>query len=239
MNSIRDCARSLAIANNSGAPDTQLLIQAAEIILEDPGFQNLQAKKVGLVVDQTQKGAGGLDTGSPSPNAWYYIWVIACQTGQTSAVLSLSSDSPTMPPAFTFKAFVGAIQTDTSGKFFRFNQVGPVVARNAMAVLQEGAATVLTPVDCSTALPKKATKAYGSVGLSANIQQADPGYGDAWLASKPNQGMIEFRGYLQTGKFWFSAPFCIPVVESQTLYYEAAPGTNVGGVSVSISAFEF
>jgi hypothetical protein len=239
MNIIRDAARGLTIANNPANPGQQISINIIEIILEDANYQPLWIKGVSLTADLAHVGLNGLDAGTVTADSWYYVWLIAKQAGDNAALLSLSSDNPALPRGFTFKAFIGAVQTDSNSKLYGFSQIGHAVARNAIAVLNGGTAVAATAVDCSYAIPKRAIKAFGSFDLNPDSQQPNIGYGNAWLASKPQQGMIQFRGCLQPGKVWFSAPFYIPVVQSQTLYYQIAPNANTGSVTVSVSGFEF
>jgi len=232
---IRDCARGFTITNNPTVPNSKVDVAATELILQDSGNNPLWVNNIKLIIDITVAGANGLDAGTEAPNQWYYIWVIARANSQFAGLLSLSSDTPALPPGFQFKAFVGAIRNDAGGDFCLLNQVGRIVARNAVAVLNSGTATVPTAMDCSGALPQKAVKAIGDVTLNLG---AGGGRGEGWLRSRSNQGVVGFAGYLSTPEY-LTAPFSIPVIESQTLYYNRNAASNAASVTVSISGFEF
>ena len=233
--SIRDCARGLIVANNPAAPDSKVDVAAREIMLQDGGHDPFWTNNVNLTIDITHNGANGLDAGTEAPDRWYYIWVIAHSPGQVAGLLSLSSDNPTLPPGYQFRAFVGAIQNDGGSNFCTLNQAGRVVVRNAVAVLNGGTATVATAVDCSLALPEKAVKATGDFTLNLGV---GGGRGEGWLRSRPNQGVVGFAGYLNTPEY-LTAPFSIPVIEPQTLYYNRNAASNAVSVTVSVSGFEF
>jgi len=233
--SIRDCARGLTIANNSAVPNSKVDVVAPELILQDSGNNPVWANNVSLTIDITVAGANGLDAGTETPNQWYYIWVIARASGQFAGLLSVSADAPVLPPGYQFKAFVGAIRNDVGSNFCALNQMGRVVARNAVAVLNSGTATVPTAMDCSAALPQKAVKATGDFTLNLG---AGGGRGEGWLRSRPDQGVVGFAGYLGTPEY-LTAPFSIPVIEPQTLYYNRSAASNAASVTVSISGFEF
>jgi hypothetical protein len=234
-NSIRDCARGLVIANNPVNPTYKVDMCAQEIILEDISYNPLWVNNVTVTIDITQNGVNGLDVGQVAPNQWYYVWVISRGPSQTAGLLSLSPDSPILPQSYHYLAFAGAIQTDGAGNFNSFNQVGKTVARNAVCVLNSGTASVPTAVDCSSALPKKAVKAIGDYSLNLG---AGGGRGEGWLRSRSNQGVVGFAGYLSTPDY-LTMPFNLPVVESQTLYYNRSAASNAASVTVSISGFEF
>ena len=234
-NSIRDCARGLFVANNPASPDLKVDVTAKEIILQDGHNVSFWANHVAVTIDISHPGANGLDAGSEAPNQWYYIWLIARLPGQVAGLLSLSSDNPTLPAGYSFKAFVGAIPNDAGSNFYPINQVGKTVARNAVAVLNSGTATIATAVDCSPALPEKAVKAIGDFTLNLGT---GGGRGEGWLRSRPNQGVVGFAGYLNTPDY-LTTPFSLPVIESQTIYYNRSAASNAASVTVSISGFEF
>lgn len=73
--------------------------------------------------DLTLSGAGGLDTGSASPNTFYHVWAISNGT-TTTGLLSLSSTAPIMPAGYIYKARIGANRTDASTNFPDLQQVG-------------------------------------------------------------------------------------------------------------------
>jgi len=236
-NGIRDCVRGLVITNNPASPDHKMNIQAAEIVLEDGGPGSLRTGAVSVTVDITVNGPNGLDTGHESPNQWYYLWLIAGHSGTAAGLLSLSPDSPALPPGYSYKAFVGAAGNFENGgnDFSPIHQIGRAVARNAVAVLNSGTATVPTAIDCSGALPKTAIKAIGDFTLNLG---PGGGRGEGWLRSGPNQGTVGLAGYLNTPEY-LTAPFSLPVIQPQTLYYNRSAASSAQSVTVSISGFEF
>lgn len=103
-------------------------------------------------VDITNSGANGLDTGSPTNDSWYYVWLIKNVTsGTVAALLSLSSSSPTMPSGYTKKRLIGSVYRSGSA-FSNFLQFGNGNTReytwpSAKTVLSNGSATTATDVD--------------------------------------------------------------------------------------------
>jgi len=236
---IRDCSRGLIISNNAQNPDHQVDVKADEIILQDEQFRSFRVTEVDFTLDITKKGVNGLDTGTEAAYTWYYIWIISKSKGKNVAgILSTSSSSPTMPSGYTYKAFVGAIHNcrNVGNDFGPMKQVGRKAARNSEAVINSGTATTATPINCSNALPEKAISAIGIVQI--NIASGG-GLGRCWIRSAPDQGCVEFSGYYHTQGF-ISASFCIPVIESQTIYYNKdSTYSNAESITVSISGYEF
>ena len=67
-------------------------------------------------VNTGTSGAGGLDSGSLAADTHYAVWMIAKSSdGTTSAMISTSYTSPTMPSDYDKKRRVGSIVTDSSG----------------------------------------------------------------------------------------------------------------------------
>jgi hypothetical protein len=234
---IRDCWRGLIITNNAVNPHHQVDINANEIILQDDRFNSYRITEVDLTLDITTLGTNGLDTGTEKPDTWYYIWVIAKSDGNVAGLLSSSSNSPTMPSGYIYKAFMGAVHNcrNAGNDFGPIKQVGRQAARNAVAVVNSGTANAATPVNCSNALPEKAVSVTGDITL--NIASGG-GRGAGWIRSALDQGVVEFAGYLNdAGRL--TVPFCIPLTESQTLYYNKDSTSKADSITISISGFEF
>jgi len=236
-NSIRDCARGLVINNNPTNPDHKIDLAAKEIMLQDDHGVSALFGNVSVTMDITQNGANGLDTGLEAPNQWYYVWLIARPIGLPAGLLSLSPEAPALPPGYLFKALAGSMGNFDNGgnDFSPLHQLGKTVARNAVAVLNSGTAGTPTAIDCSGALPRTAVKAIGDMTLNLG---PGGGRGEGWLRSGLNLGAVGFAGYLNTPEY-LTAPFNIPVIEPQTLYYNRNPGSSAQSISVSISGFEF
>lgn len=107
-------------------------------------FRIDQSYAYSCTIDITTSGAGGLDTGSVAASTWYYHWVIYSSGNNTASCLdSLSATAPTMPSGYTFKARVGANQTDASANkcFSRVQQYGRVAHYVAVGTVSGCSAT--------------------------------------------------------------------------------------------------
>jgi hypothetical protein len=127
--------RVLNVANALGdtapaTPNNQMNIFVDEIVVDD-GLGNTftidQSYAYSCTVDLTVSGAGGLDTGTVGTNKWYFLYVIySASANAPSCLASLSSTAPSMPAGYTFKARVGANQTDLGPHFYRVQQYGRI-----------------------------------------------------------------------------------------------------------------
>jgi hypothetical protein len=234
---IRDSARGLIITNNASNPYHQVDLNAEEIILQDDKFNSYRINAIDLTLDITSTGINGLDAGTEQPDTWYYIWIIAKSDGNFAGLLSSSSSNPALPSGYVYKAFAGAVHNcrNAGNDFGPIKQVGGKVARNAVAVINSGTETSATPLNCSSAIPERAAMVIGDMTL--NIA-AVGGRGAGWIRSALDQGVVEFAGYLNTaGRL--TAPFCIPVIETQTVYYNRDATSKADSITISISGFEF
>ena len=234
---VRDTSRGLIINNNPVNPAHQVDIVAKEIILQDDNFNSFRVTEVDFTLDITTIGANGLDSGAEANYCWYYIWIIAKTDGSVAGIFSSSSDDPTMPANYVYRAFAGAVHNcrNSGYDFGPIKQAGNTVGRNAVAVINSGTANTPTSMNCSGALPEKAVKAMGDITL--NIASGG-GRGAGWLRSAPDQGCVEFAGYLNAqGRL--TVPFCIPVTETQILYYNLDSGSTAESVTISISGYDF
>ncbi len=223
--------------NNGSNPQHQVDINADEIILQDEKYNSYRITDVDLTLDITTMGVNGLDAGAEQPDTWYYVWVIATSNGNVSGLLSSSSSSPAMPSGYIYKAFAGAVHNcrNLGNDFGPIKQVGKKVARNAVAVINSGTGSAATPVNCSSALPENAIVATGDITL--NIASGG-GRGAGWIRSALDQSVVEFAGDLNnSGRL--TVPFCIPLTESQTLYYNRDSTSKAESITISISGFEF
>jgi hypothetical protein len=71
-------------------------------------------------------GAGGLDTGFPAANTWYYFYLIQNSGNPTSVTVlySLSATIPTIPGGYARFRYIGAAKTNASTQWTPFIQVG-------------------------------------------------------------------------------------------------------------------
>jgi len=230
---VRDLSRGLAVVNASGAANSQVDIDADEIILQDSNGITINVTSVDLTVDITESGADGLDTGAEEVSTWYYLWVIS--SGSVEAVLlSKSATSPTLPSGYTYKAFVGAIYNDASGNFIAIKQTGNRVSRTILQVLNAGNQTSATIVSLGGACPPSA-KAVRGIALLAQS-----GAGQAAGLIQPDAtGLGQIQAYCTyAGEGGLTVPFYLPLTTGASLYY-CISGAQAQSLSLSICGWEF
>lgn len=112
----------------------------------------------GGTVDMLTSDEGGLDTGSPAANTWYYIHIISNNDSSTvDSLLSLSATAPTLPSGFTIFRMILPIRYNGSSNFYSFHSIGKQRDRvityeevpATLRVLNAGAATTYTAVSCT------------------------------------------------------------------------------------------
>ncbi|NPU23926.1 hypothetical protein [Bradyrhizobium denitrificans] len=68
---------------------------------------------------------GGLDTGTIAVNTWYHAFLIASADGSLAdIVVSTSLTSPVLPVGYALFRRIGAMRTDGSGNWIKFQQLG-------------------------------------------------------------------------------------------------------------------
>lgn len=159
QNVISGVPRQLSVRTSAGTPNTIVDVAAAELTVRNAAGRAIRLSAVAVSANITVSGAGGLDTGVEAINTWYYIHVIHnATTGTTAALLSVSASAPTLPSGFAFSALVGVVRNDAAGNFRQFKQRGATVMYvDRLIVLAGGAATVLTAIDISAAVPPVAS----------------------------------------------------------------------------------
>jgi len=113
--------------------------------------------------DITVAGAGGLDTGSESVNTFYAIYVIADSSGNnaTTALLSISEPTPTMPAGYDKYRRLGWVRNNSSSNFHNFEMVTleqtrrvyQLVDYTSLRILVGASATSFTQVSASSFAP--------------------------------------------------------------------------------------
>jgi hypothetical protein len=116
-----------------------------------------------ITVDITVSGPGGLDSGGETPDTWYYVWIISdsTETNPVSAILSLSSTSPTMPAGYDKKRRVGSIRNNSASNIIRFYLYGKSNDREyvydtnktEMTVLSAGGSVSRSTISLATIMP--------------------------------------------------------------------------------------
>ena len=113
----------LVLGSDVIAPDTRVRIESGAIVGTDDDTATIEVT-ANLIVDILKTGgpgAGGLDSGTPSPNNWYAIWLIKnASNGVVDGLFSLSFYNPVMPAGYTLKRRIGAVYYMTDGASDRF-----------------------------------------------------------------------------------------------------------------------
>lgn len=116
----------------------------------------------GVTINTALTGAGGLDQGTIANSTLYNVFAIGDSTGYstTSALISTAS-SPLMPYGYDMFRLIGHVKTDGSALILAFRQTGNDSTRRMtydtlIQVLNAGAATSFTNVDCSASVPSTA-----------------------------------------------------------------------------------
>jgi hypothetical protein len=249
---LRDAARNLQ-AKNGSSSDTEVDITADEIILQNAVGTPYRATSVNVTAAITGSGANGLDTGSEASSTWYHIWVIYDGT-TIASLLSTSATTPTMPGAYTYKAYIGAVFNDSGSDFIQFNQFGKTVRREELKVLSNGTTTSYTALTLSDAVPSTAKFIAGRGGL--NTATDGTNYEGLYLRpiSSNTVGQVKMIEYAEVGGLFDPADgpqweYQAMLVSPQTLYYRcysyrASSGANNCGngqtaVEVWVSGWEY
>jgi hypothetical protein len=123
--SIIGSSKNLVITNNSATPNSQVDIDADEIILKNASGIAYLASSVNLTANIAASGANGLDTGAEANSINYYLYAIYNpSTLAVASLISASANSPTLPSGYTYKALVGWVYNDSSGNFIKVRWVG-------------------------------------------------------------------------------------------------------------------
>lgn len=168
--------RHLLGNNNAGTPTTKLDLSADAVTLLNltTGESVTRLNTGTLICDLSVAGsaANGRDqAGAFSANSWvhiYFIW--NGQTLATLASLTAPPTGPTLPTGYTHWAYATTIRWNGS------SNIAPVYIRGSavnydsagVTLLSNGAATTMTTVDCSTAVPPNAVVGLFEFLVSCN-----------------------------------------------------------------------
>jgi hypothetical protein len=117
----------LVLGTDQSVPDTRVRIDSGAVVGSDDDTATITVTS-SLLVDMLKPGGpgpGGLDSGTPSVNHWYAIWLIKNpSTGSVNSMFSLSFYNPVMPTGYTLKRRIGAVyyMLDGVARFRRFKQ---------------------------------------------------------------------------------------------------------------------
>lgn len=140
--------------------NTQVLLTAAVLAVSD-----IILDGVGVTVDITVSGAGGLDTGVETANTWYSAYII-CNNDATliSAVLSVNTSAPTLPVGYTKSRKISAVRNNSAGNFIQYEQDNAFFLYSQsdpnLLVYNGGGVIVLTEIDLTGGLPTFTSRPY-------------------------------------------------------------------------------
>lgn len=230
-------SKNLIITNNSGTPNSQVDIDADEIILKDSSGRAYLAESVNLTANIAASGANGLDTGVEANSTWYYLWVIYNPTTDTVAsLISASSTAPTLPSGYTYKALVGAIYNSSGGNFIRILQRGRRVSTAATLVTSTVPSTSYVSISLAQFIPPNASFATALVFIYGTASTKIVAY-----HSPDSSGAVESVLVGRSGSSdgsGGSSFIDIPIQTSQTVYYKRG-GTALAAYEFYISGWEF
>lgn len=210
--------------------NSQVDIDADYITVEGYKFDSIN-----LTVDISVSGVGGLDTGSESNDAHYYIWIIGnLSDTAVGGLLSLqypgSGIDPTLPTGYTIKECVGAVR-NTGGNFVGFNQRDKLVVIGPVDIGSTASASYVSR-SLSSFVPKLAIEVKGDTRATystsgvrgVKVASTSTGFGEVTSRESPTGGGIIPMAYAK-----------VSLIESQTMYIRAF-GT-VDSVTMYISGW--
>lgn len=119
-----------------------------------------------VTINTALTGAGGLDQGTIANSTLYHVHAIgdSTQNNEGSALISTSATAPVLPFGYDMFLRIGSVKTDGSALVLAFGQTGNGATRRMtydtlIQVLNAGAATTFTNVDCSASVPASSAKA--------------------------------------------------------------------------------
>ncbi|OHB77375.1 MAG: hypothetical protein A2Z34_11585 [Planctomycetes bacterium RBG_16_59_8] len=235
---------NLVIQNNSGAATNKVDITADVLTVE-----RIRLESVNVSADITAAGAGGLDTGGEDSNMWYYVWVIANDSGTSVNGLlteagTASEFAPVMPAGFAKKRRVGAVRNNGSGNFLQFVQEGNFCnylagAGGGNRILSAGTATGWTTISATSFMPP--TSRRGLFRLSGSVKHGTVNtVFNITLGQSPSPGTALAMGLRNndTTYLWMAdivGP--CPTNAGQQVAYQIANTPDIGGAYVDVIGY--
>jgi len=226
------CTRGLNISVTSG---TELAISAGSTSISNPDFGAQWPITVSqaLVVDFTESGAGGLDTGVLTANNWYYIYLIYNYSINGYACMaSLNPTTPLMPDGYYAYKRIGSAKSDSVlASILEFVQYGDGTKKyqwteqdsnGSDAILDTGIATVSTAVPIAGGAPPLATELNVSAVVTSSV------LGTATIGALPISGsssQIIYNSQVTTVPF--RSNFNMSTTASSIYYLVSAATTNL------------
>lgn len=240
-------ARNLLATNNATSPTTKVDVSYDLLVLEDANHVPLRVVGGSYTINAGTTGANGLDTGTQAASTWYYLWAIGKLDGTQAGLLSTSSTSPTMPSGYAYKALLGAVYSNSSTQFVTFWQAGSKVAcADTNIFTSQAAVASLTSQSLASVVPPTARRVKGTMGMVATTGPTGAGVG---VAGDANGTGAEYFNAIGTGSggatalldsFQRSAPYNVPLIASQTVYWIGAISSGGGGsFRLNVSGWEY
>lgn len=233
---IRDLHRNLIIKNGTN-PDEQVDIDADELILQNTAGVPRRIPNINFTADNTGAGLNGLFTGAVAASTWYAIWIVSGTSGNGSG-LHLSSDLATVlgdaPAGYNlFGAHVGWMLTDGASDWVLLSQVDNRVTIVGINALAAGSNVAYTLINLATIIPTTAKAVFGTLeGVVGSVSF------EGFLASSSTGlGEVKIRDNIVAVAKTLGAPFIIPVITSQSIYYKRSGAGST--INVDIGGWEY
>jgi hypothetical protein len=209
-------ATGLVLTSFDNTSTAQLNVSEA-LLPKSDGLGYIRVGLSSIPLDINISGLNGLDTGAPSSDNWYHVWLIT--NGVTpSAIFSLSTTDPVLPAGYDWRGYVGAIRYNSSSEFTNMSQVGRVCSTKDQLAIADGASLTRQPVNIANLAPPTALIIRLSIEASKSTGE---GLTETtlWPLDK-DLGRVEVSGYAKVGvanKVGSNAD--LPIIETGVLYY--------------------
>ena len=166
---IAGSAENLVLDGGVSQANRIVTVAADLVILRSTNGAMYPVRDVAVQADITNSGVGGLDTGTPQPGNWYYLYVITNRSSVGAIFSTARKYNVTQPSGWDYMGLVGAAYyIDDSLRFRNFIQHGKVVAYADRYLRRDGAVAtnVWELLGMGSAVPQNANRV--SVTLNAD-----------------------------------------------------------------------
>ncbi|MBF0353025.1 MAG: hypothetical protein HQM11_18470 [SAR324 cluster bacterium] len=229
---------NIFIRPHTSNPTYQISINADYLTLY--GSSNIVhiASSVSTTVDITVSGIGGLDSGSESPDTWYYVWAVSDGT-TVSGLLSTSATSPTLPGGATYKKLVSAVRNDNANNFIYFYQQGNLYWKTPINIDGAGPGYGISNSGASSATNQVITEmpvAFGGKALAKKLFLDFYGTVSNTINIGPNSSLpVEIAILNAAGSFRYSVETLLDATGS--FYLSLSAGFNVKPYACELNFF--
>ena len=124
-------------------PSREVRTTADLVILQGSGGALYPLRNISVVADISNTGLGGLDTGSPQDNTWYYLY-ITTDRQTVNAIWSTNRNyNVALPAGWDYLALVSAaFYEDSSSQLRQYDQLGKRITYIERSMRKDGAAAV-------------------------------------------------------------------------------------------------